>query len=414
MALEADRTHGAGPSPAPAAEPDRQLIDIFDAARELVERDPRGGVVPPALTSQQFLDALGVALYTTDADGRITFFNEAAASFWGRRPAIGELWCGSLRLYHPDGRPMRHDECPMAVALKEDRTTHGGEATAERPDGSRVAFIAYPTPLHDAEGRLIGAVNVLVDVTARRRAEDELRQATLALRGSNAVRDEFLGLVSHELRTPVTTIFGNAQLLRDRADVLADEDRRSMVGDLAEDSGRLLGIIENLLLLTRLGSGSGPELEPQVLDRIVRRSVKAFERHFDRAVTLTIGPGVPIVDADRTAIELVVDNLLANADKYSPDGAPIEVAVESDESEARVVVRDRGIGLEGADPSVLFSPFYRGDEARRKANGIGVGLAVCLRVIESHDGRIWARPRGGGGAEFGFSLPVARDAVEVP
>lgn len=412
MALRAERAIGAARLPSPTeAEP--EPIDIFDAARTLAELDPRGGAVPHALTSREFLDSLGVALYTTDADGRITFFNEAAARFWGRRPAMGELWCGSLRLYHPDGRRMRHDECPMAIALKENRTTHGGEATAERPDGSRVGFIAYPTPLHDSEARLIGAVNVLVDVTARRRAEDELRETTRALRGSNAVRDEFLGLVSHELRTPVTTIFGNAQLLRDRADALADDDRRSMVADIAEDSGRLLGIIENLLLLTRLGSGTTPELEPQVLDRIVRRSVREFERHFDRPVGLTIGPGVPIVEADRTAIELVVANLLGNAAKYSPAGSPIDVEVTTEDDETRVTVRDRGIGLEGADPSVLFSPFYRGDVARRKANGIGVGLAVCLRVIESHGGRIWAEPRRGGGAEFGFSLPLAEDAVEV-
>ncbi len=70
---------------------------------------------------RQFLEALGVAVYTTDASGRITFFNEAAAEFWGRRPEIGEEWCGSLKLFWPDGRPMPHDECPMAIALKEGR-----------------------------------------------------------------------------------------------------------------------------------------------------------------------------------------------------------------------------------------------------------------------------------------------------
>ena len=101
---------------------------------------------------RQFLDALGVAVYTTDADGMITFFNAAAATFWGRRPAIGEVWCGSLRLLWPDGAPMRHDECPMAVTLREARAVRGGQAIAIRPDDTQVSFTAYPTPLFDDAG----------------------------------------------------------------------------------------------------------------------------------------------------------------------------------------------------------------------------------------------------------------------
>src|SRR3954447_8579227 len=92
-----------------------------------------------------FLEALAVAVYTTDADGRITYFNEAAVEFWGRRPEIGEEWCGSLRLFNVDGRPLAHAECPMAIALKENREVRGWTAIAERPDGGRVAFQPYPT-----------------------------------------------------------------------------------------------------------------------------------------------------------------------------------------------------------------------------------------------------------------------------
>src|SRR4051794_21808719 len=87
-----------------------------------------------------FLEALAVAVYTTDAQGRITFFNEAAVRLWGRRPALGEEWCGSLRLFHRDGREMAHGDCPMAIALKENRPVRGWTAWAERPDGERVAF----------------------------------------------------------------------------------------------------------------------------------------------------------------------------------------------------------------------------------------------------------------------------------
>jgi PAS domain S-box-containing protein len=121
---------------------------------------------------RDLLDALPAAIYTTDAAGRITFFNQAAVEFSGRTPEIGsDQWCVTWRLYWPDGRPMAHDECPMARALKEDLPIRGGEAVAERPDGTRVPFMAYPTPLHDASGRLVGAVNMLVDLTAAKKAD---------------------------------------------------------------------------------------------------------------------------------------------------------------------------------------------------------------------------------------------------
>ena len=121
------------------------------------------------------LDALPAAVYTIDIGGRITFFNAAAAELWGHRPELGKSeWCGSWRLLYPDGRPMRHDECPMAIALREGRALTG-EAIAVRPDGTQVAFAAYPKPLHDASGEVIGAVNTLVDISHRKAHEE--RQA---------------------------------------------------------------------------------------------------------------------------------------------------------------------------------------------------------------------------------------------
>ena len=108
---------------------------------------------------RNILDSLPAALYITDPDGRITYYNEAAAELWGHRPALGtSSWCGSWKLFWPDGRPMRHDECPMAVAIRERRPIRGEEAIAERPDGSRVTFVPYPTPLYDASGLFLGAV----------------------------------------------------------------------------------------------------------------------------------------------------------------------------------------------------------------------------------------------------------------
>jgi PAS domain S-box-containing protein len=364
--------------------------------------------IEPGVEFHAFLDTLGVAVYTTDRQGGITYFNEAAVALWGRRPELGETWCGSWRLYWPDGRPMAHDECPMAVALQQDRAIRGVEAELERPDGTRAVFMAYPTTLHDSGGQLIGAVNVLVDVTERRKAEEALRAAAEALAASNQVKDEFLGLVSHELRTPVTTIFGNAHLLRGRAGLLATEETDSMLTDIADESNRLLGIIENLLLLTRLGSGTPPEQEPQLIAHVTRNAVDGYRQHHpERSISLEVQPGQMVVEADRGHLEMLLDNLLTNATKYSPSSTEIEVVVSSDDREARVRVLDRGIGIGDADASQLFTAFYRTEAAKMRTQGLGIGLAVCQRIVDSLGGRIWAEPREGGGTEAGFALPLA-------
>jgi PAS domain S-box-containing protein len=118
------------------------------------------------------LDALPAAIYTTDAAGRVTYFNRAAAELAGREPVVGsDEWCVTWRLFNADGTPLPHAACPMAIAIKENRAVRGCEAILERPDGTRVPFIAYPTPLRDASGRLIGAVNMLVEATDRKAAE---------------------------------------------------------------------------------------------------------------------------------------------------------------------------------------------------------------------------------------------------
>ena len=387
MALDRDQDQRADDA-STAGSPDLPLLRLLDPSPEADARDRAAG---PISGARVFLDALGVALYTTDDDGRITFYNEAAAALWGRRPQAGERWCGSLHLFWPDGRPMAHEESPIARAMREDRPVRGATAHAERPDGSRVSFETYPTPLHDRDGRLVGAVNVLVDITERLAAED------------------FLGLVSHELRTPVTTIYGNAQLLLHRSRDLPDEPR-DMLADIAEDSDRLLGVIENLLLLTRAEAGTPPELEPQLLDHVLRRACEAFQKRRGRAVSFTRMPGSHVVvEADWTYLELVVGNLLSNADKYSPRSQPIDVVLSADRAEARVSVLDRGIGIGESEAERIFTPFYRSASAKRQASGMGIGLAVCKRILEAQGGRVWARPRPDGGAEVGFALPLMDD-----
>jgi PAS domain S-box-containing protein len=133
----------------------------------------------------ELIEAMPAAVYTTDAQGRITMFNQAAVEFAGRTPTIGsDEWCVTWKLYWPDGTPLPHDQCPMAIALKEGRPVRGYEAIAERPDGTRVHFMPFPTPLRNKQGEVVGAINMLVDITERKRAEEASAKLAAIVEGS--------------------------------------------------------------------------------------------------------------------------------------------------------------------------------------------------------------------------------------
>jgi PAS domain S-box-containing protein len=186
----------------------------------------------------ELLQALPAAVYTTDAAGRITFYNEAAAALWGYRPELGKSeWCGSWRLYWPDGRPMPHGECPMAIALKEKRPIRGAEATAERPDGTRIPFLAYPTPLWDETGELTGAVNTLVDITDRKKVEDAAqRLAAIVEFSDDAILSKDLNGIITTLNPGAERLFGytSEELIGKPVTILIPQDRQDEETEILE------------------------------------------------------------------------------------------------------------------------------------------------------------------------------------
>ena len=125
---------------------------------------------------RELVRALPAAVYTCDERGHVTLYNQAAIALWGREPEAGkDLWCGSWKIYRRDGTPLPLDECPMAVTLREGRAIRGEEVVVERPDGTRRYVLPHPEPIRDATGTIVGAVNMLLDMTDRRQREEALR-----------------------------------------------------------------------------------------------------------------------------------------------------------------------------------------------------------------------------------------------
>jgi two-component system CheB/CheR fusion protein len=178
---------------------------------------------------RNILDVIPAAIYATDSTGLLTYYNGAAAALWGHHPELGtSVYCGSWKLYWPDGRAMAHAECPMAVTLREKRPIRGLDAIAERPDGTRVPFLPYPTPLFDDAGNLIGAVNMLVDISDRERAAAQAQYlASIVESSEDAIVSKDLDGIIKSWNRGAEQLFGYTaeEIVGKPVTVLIPEDR---------------------------------------------------------------------------------------------------------------------------------------------------------------------------------------------
>jgi PAS domain S-box-containing protein len=307
-----------------------------------------------------------------------------------------------------DGEPIPGDELPMQAAAGTGQPVLNHRMDVLFDDASVTSLLGHAVPLFDTDGRTRGAIGAFVDVTDMRRIQDELRKA-------NAVKDEFLGLVSHELKTPITTILGNAEVLVRRSSMLDEAERAGAVSDIHDEASRLHAIIDNLLVLARLESGKTIEREPVLLQRLVAQAAHwHVHRNPHRSVNVRTESSIPPAYASATYVEQVLSNLLSNAEKYSSPDAPIGIEISVDEPSSQVLVSvcDQGVGIPPEEIDQVFTPFYRSPRTSGSAQGFGIGLAVCRRLIEAQDGRMWAEPREEGGTRFTFALPIAGEDVE--
>jgi two-component system sensor histidine kinase/response regulator len=239
--------------------------------------------------------------------------------------------------------------------------------------------------------------------------EQRVEERTGELRQALRAKDEFLALISHELRTPVSVIFGNIELMNRLGDRLKEDDRAAAMSDLRWEARRLRRLVENVLALARVDYGVMNEPVPVSLGALIKQQVEWHRRTYpERPIAARLLQQMPPVVCDELSVELALGNLLANAQKYSPPDQPIEVAVELDRGRAVVSVRDRGPGVPVEDAERIFDPFYRSESAGG-VKGLGIGLAVCKRLLEAYGGRVWLSPHDGGGSDFSFSLPLVSE-----
>ncbi len=231
-------------------------------------------------------------------------------------------------------------------------------------------------------------------------------QERRALRLVAEAREEFVGFVSHELRSPMAIISGNARLLADST--AHDPEAGEAVGHIADATARMEGILGTLLTLVQAEGGVRLEFEPLLVQRLAARMARLHRARFpERVVEVEADSDVPPATGDRHAVEQILVNLLSNAEKYSSATSPIIVKVAAENEAVRVSVSNFGASIQSQDLPRMFEPYVRADSASG-VEGLGLGLAVCQRLVTAQKGAMSGEVGDEGLVTFWFTLPVDR------
>jgi signal transduction histidine kinase len=275
-----------------------------------------------------------------------------------------------------------------------------GLFTEELLPASERVIRSYSAPVRDEAGQIVGTVTVLRDATR----DQEL----------DRLKSEFLTVVSHELQTPLTAIKGALELVLDDDTGQLSRVQRRFLETIDRNSGRLVGLVGDLLDLSRLEAGR-VELETQPLDTpsLVRGALAAVSNLFEArgtALRLDVPESVPPILGDRRRVEQILTNLLANAAKYTPSGGVVEVAAYSVNGHVSLSVADNGPGVPEAERDIVFDKFYRGRHAQQRGEaGSGLGLAIVKSLVDLHGGSVRVEDSLPRGARFVVELPRATE-----
>lgn len=337
------------------------------------------------------LAALREGVTVVDGGGRVLLRNRADCEMLGGREDEGPD-PSVLRVSRPDGLPVPHDRWPLE-RLRRGEEFQDEDVVVTGRDGTSRRVVASASVVRDEWGAPVAGIVVSRDVT------DLLRLAD--------AREDLIRTISHDLRTPLSVVLTAAQaLIRDlRARSLEREGEHA--ARVWRSARRMVSLLADLVDSARLEEGR-MELRrvPTDLAALVSSSVRSLAPEPPERVRVLSPERVPPVLADPDRLDRVVVNLVTNALKYSPAGAPVEVRISASETAAVVSVSDRGFGIAPEELPRVFERHYRARGAEG-TEGAGLGLYIARQLVEAHGGRIWAESAPGAGSTFSFALPLA-------
>jgi PAS domain S-box-containing protein len=342
----------------------------------------------PADQYRLLVEASRLMIWRSGVGASSDYFNPAWLAFTGRTPAelVGNGWLDGV---HPDDRER------VAASAREHfarRAPFELEYRLRRADGAYRWVLDQGAPYHDAAGRFAGYIGVCVDVHPRRTAED--------------AKATFLAVLGHELRTPLQALVLYAEVVRSSA-----EHGEPLPPGLGERLHRQVSRLRQVVSSTALAPGGAPPHVQSVATDLVHLLQLAVDVRQDTAgaasVRLEVAGEPRTVDVDPDALGQAMDILLDNAVKYGPPDGVVTVVLTFEPAQVRLEVLDEGAGLGDADPQLLGTPFYRGENAARgETPGLGLGLAIARRVAEAHGGTLTLGARDGRGTRATLLLPT--------
>jgi len=352
------------------------------------------------------------AIISKSLDGVIQSWNSAAERLFGYTAdeAVGR----HISLVIPPDRVAEEDQ--IIASLKAGQRVEHFETERVRSDGQRIFVSLTISPIKDADGRVVGASKIVRDVTERKRAEEKLQRLAADLSEADRRKNEFLAMLAHELRNPLAPISNAAQALRlSSGDRAAVESASNM---LERQVGQMSRLVDDLLDMSRITRGKIELRRERVeLAPIVEAAVEAVRAQYARMnheLTVVLPPRPVRVNADPARLTQVIGNLLNNACKFTDRGGRIALTVECDGDQARIRVRDNGIGIAADQLPHLFEMFVQADSSlERSRDGLGIGLTLVKTLVELHGGSVEARSDGPGrGSAFEVRLPVLAESTQ--
>jgi len=348
--------------------------------------------------SEAILGRVGDAIVITDRSGRIVEWNRAAEVMFGTRArdAIARS-CSVVLGLNMDDQPVA---CATACPLLKQDSLEERQLWRAGGNGRTQPILANVARIDDAEGNVFEVIHSFRDITKLKEADD--------------AKAMFLATASHELKTPLTVIKGFAQILSEVGDKAAPEERREALVAIERRTDELAKIVDRLLLSSKIETGR-TELKtgPYELDPIFRERCESLRAASGRDVVIETAGATPKAMVDPDAFVTVLDHLLDNAVKYSPNGEPIRTRLSHDERRIALEVADSGIGMDAEEAGHCFDRFWQAESTdRRRFGGTGIGLYIVRSLVEAMGGRVGVESARGEGSRFTVSLN--RGDVEPP